>query len=453
MTTTQQTSTATRSARSCTPPFRKGWYVESGDSKEGLQGDLHCSEDASAPRSKRSAGSQRDLGDILVSTAVRRRVDDALRQSQVLPVEVTSPSSVVTLDCPDATTLYLEADTPSSVLDKLAWAWNKDREFLEVNVNMQMDDHPLNRVIGRYLRLDRADCNLNKYSGWLLCPDDSNLVLLVYIRYLDGNTPSSTASNLNVRCDPDELYRERSVVDFKYRLLPLPFMRQSGSDHKPAALASESDPPTIPVCLQDLPAIILLIPYHFVIYDTGRKLECVYGAPRPSMIRLAGVFHVYDAAIDDAREGQGGSGEPFDHGESGGKGALDNTSGALDGPYGLFDDKSSPSVDELELALSGTGDAGHSPPSPSPALRPTDSASCRDGAGGKEEGAGDIYACGNWEAQANTDEEAQECVKGDEKEDEEWEDPEYGEYLKAWAEDVWKASWEAPSQQAPPACT
>ncbi|KAL1727307.1 hypothetical protein EV714DRAFT_275756 [Schizophyllum commune] len=150
-------------------------------------------------------------------------------------------------------------------------------------------------------------------------------------------------------------------------------------------------------------------------------------------------------AIDDAREGQGGSGEPSD-GESGGKGALHNTSGPLDGPYGLVDDKSSLSADDLELASSGTGNGGHSPPSTSPALRPTDSAPCRDGAEGKGEGGGDIHACGNWGAQASTDEEAQECVKGDEGEDEEWEDPEYGEYLKAWAADVWKATWEAPSR-------
>ncbi|KAL1724440.1 hypothetical protein EV715DRAFT_285608 [Schizophyllum commune] len=141
-------------------------------------------------------------------------------------------------------------------------------------------------------------------------------------------------------------------------------------------------------------------------------------------------------AIDDAREGQGGSGEPSDHGESDGQGAHHKTSGPLDGPYGLFDDKSSPSVDELKLALSGTGNGGHSQPSPSPALRPTDSASCRDVAEGKGEGGGDMHACGNWEAQADVQEEAQECVEGAEDEDEEWEDPEYGEYSKAWAEDV-----------------
>ncbi|KAI5836429.1 hypothetical protein K523DRAFT_410749 [Schizophyllum commune Tattone D] len=302
---------------------------------------------------------------------------------------------------------------------------------------MQKDDHSLNRIIGRYL--DRADCDLNKYSGWLLCPDDLNLVLLMYIRYLDGNTPSSTASNLNVRCDPDE----------------------SGSDHKPAAPILESspsaqvqqtrhpsaDPPTVQVCLQDLPAFILPIPYHFVIYDTGKKLESVYGAPRPSMIRLAEVFHVSMTLATTL-------GIIWDIYYTGGKGALHNTSGPLDGPYGLCDDRCSPSADELELASSGTGNGGHSPPSPSSALIPTDSApeSCRDGAEGKGEGGGDIHACENWEAQAHADEEARECVKGAEDEDEEWEDPEYGEYLKAWAEDVWKASWEAPSRAVCTAC-
>lgn len=124
MTTTRQMSTAARSPRSCTPPFRKGWYVEDGDLEEDVQGEPQRSEDASAPRSKRSARLQfrgkkrrRKISETSsVSTAVRRRVDDALRQIRVLPIEATTPTCAVTLACPDASTLYLEPDTPSSVV-------------------------------------------------------------------------------------------------------------------------------------------------------------------------------------------------------------------------------------------------------------------------------------------------------------------------------------------------
>ncbi|KAI5892922.1 uncharacterized protein SCHCODRAFT_02579841 [Schizophyllum commune H4-8] len=452
-------STAARSPRSCTPPLRKGWYVEDVDSEEDVQGEPQRSGNASTPRSKRPARSQlrrrkrrRKISSETssVSTAVRRRVDDALRQIRVLPIEATTPTCAVTLACPDASTLYLEPDTPCSVLDKLAWAWNKDRGSLKVNLDIQKNEHPLNTVISRYL--NQTDCS--KCSRWLLCPDDPDLLLDMYLRYLDSDILSPPVSNPNVRCDPNELYRESNVVDFKYRLLPLPFTRQSESIHGLAPPVSESAPQAQvsltghpfakAPAIQDLPAIILPIPYHFVIYDTGKKLESIYGATRPTLNRVVEVFHVHIAlaAIDDAREGQGGSGEPSGHDESGGQSALDDT-------YGLCD-KSIPSTNDTGLASSSAGGVGHSPLSLSPALRPSDFASCRDVAEGQGENGGDMHACEKGDAQAGVDEEAQECGEG--ASDEEWEDQEYGEYLKAWAEDVWKATREVSSRAAGLTC-
>ncbi|KAI0669209.1 hypothetical protein C8Q78DRAFT_978002 [Trametes maxima] len=365
-----------------------------------------------------------------LSTHQRKNVDTAVK---ALEPNATGVYCVVTRASANMTILeyahVVAADTQDDVLDKLEWAW--DHQYGTFNVDTRRNIHPLDMAVRRYF--DRTDGRT--HNGWFWCPTDSILMLSML-----------AAWQKHPRRDPDQLYKNNK--EFKYRLVPFPAMRQTWSIRRLAHFVSDFNPQAQAqqywYPFNDLPAISLHVPYHFVICDTGKKLLSFYKDTQPTHEQLEKDFHVsYPEAvllaavldiynlwmsaepsaewkstgpinIGGAPEGQGGSGGPSSHGEGGGQGPPD--------------DKSGPPQSGPGLGVGRSGSSDGPAPSPlSPPLEPGDSASCRDLAvddGDPENGE---------EAQAD----------GAEDEDEEWEDPEYGEYLEAWAEDVWKATQEA----------
>ncbi|KAI0675852.1 hypothetical protein C8Q78DRAFT_352902 [Trametes maxima] len=378
-------------------------------------------------------------------TAQRRNVDATIK---ALEPNATSVYCVVTRASASMTILeyahVVPVSTRGDVLDKLEWVWNQGHGTF--NVDTQRNVHPLDIVLHRYF-----DCtDGNTHNGWFWCPDNMTLILIMFRRYMGRELTSPPVPIPNVRCNPDELYG--NIVDFKYRFIPFPSMRENWSIRKPTTFVSEFTPQTdvqqFHYPFTDLPVIILHVPYHFVIYDTGRKLFNFYKAMQPVpeqimqdfsvegsiALSLFAVWHIYGAWMNatPSQEWKSASG-PTDIGTPGGQagagGHSSHDGGQSSGSHGPPNDTSGSPQGGPGPGAGGIGDDGHAPPSFLPPLGPNDSASCCDLSVDKEE----------------SGEEAQ--VDGTE--DEEWEDPEYGEYLNAWVEDVWKATQDA---RQPPSC-
>ncbi|KAL1753048.1 hypothetical protein FB107DRAFT_264903, partial [Schizophyllum commune] len=351
-------------------------------------------------------------------TTQRRNVDDAVKAHEP---NATTVFCVVTKASAEMTILgyahVLSVGTPDDVLTKLEWVWNQ--ECGTFNVDTRRNVHPLDTVIHRYF--DRTDGNA--YNGWFWCPVDA-VVLEMRDSWQD-----------EVRHNPDSFYDQRK---FLYRLVPFPAMKQAWSIRRPADMLSEFKPSTQvqQSCypFRDLPVISLHVPYHFVICDTGKKLQTFYKDMDPTLHQIEADFYVphreavylkavmtlyklwmssepsaeWKSAgpsnIGGDPEVQPDSGGTSGHGASGGQGRTDDAGGPPQGSSGQ--------------GAGGSGSGGLAPSPLLPPLGPGDSISCRD------------LAVGDGES-------GEEMQMDDE---EEWEDAEYGEYLQAWVEDVWEAT-------------
>lgn len=190
-----------------------------------------------------------------------------------------------------------------------------------------------------------------------------------------------------------------------------------------------------------MPIVSLHIPYHFVICDTGRKLNSVYGTDNNKMLlnfpqefnMVFAVKSLYDAwmRVEPAWDSEGsfdialgdpspggpddgsghvGSGGPSSHGGNAGSGGQGPPAQDGNRPQG------GPGQGTLGTAPLGRRAALQS------SLAPGDSASCFG------------------PAEDDDDDELHDVPQEDEDSDEEWEDPEWGAWLEAWVEDVWEAT-------------
>lgn len=372
-------------------------------------------------------------------TTQRRNVDDAVKE---LESNSTRPYCVVTQASADMTILeyayVVGAATPDVVLDKLEWVWNK--VYCSFNVDTRKNIHPLDVAIHRYF--DRTDGN--RHNGWFWCPTDPQPILAMRRAYL-GDILLQPKFNPNMRRDPDEFYGSTKV--FKYRLIPFPEMKGTWSVRRPNHFTTEF---TSEIQVQqfyypfgDLPVISLHVPYHFVVYDTGKKLASFYGGTEPTQVQLGNDFKIHPDSIEaiillaiwqiyhawmsvepssqwKSAPSQPGAGGPDSQDDSGGPYSPGGSKGG-DG-QGLPDENNGSPQGGSGPKEGNTDAGGYGPTQLLPSLGPEDSASCRDVGEVEEESDGQVPV--------------------DADEDEEWEDPEYGAWLEAWAEDVWKATQE-----------
>ncbi|KAI0827564.1 hypothetical protein BC628DRAFT_1502097 [Trametes gibbosa] len=374
-----------------------------------------------------------------LTSSVRMKVDIAVAQ---LEPSADRPFCVVTRASSDCIVLeyahVLAVDTPSSVLDKLEWVWNMKHKTL--NVDTRRNIHPLDATLHQYFhRTDK-----NQHDGWFWLPDvgDFKLILDMHVHYR-GILAAAPSQHAKVRRNPDEFYKDQKV--FKYRFVPFPAMQNSWAVRRLTVPRQENGSTAEAEVVQHyypfdtMPVVSLHIPYHFVICDTGRKLDSVYGAdvskmaadfPQESLMLLA-VKNLYDAwmrvepawnsegsfdiavgepSSDRPDDGSGhvGSGGPFSHGGNAGSGGR--------GPPAQDDNR----------PQSGLGWGMGSVPVRRRAafqssLAPGDSGSCFSPDEDDEEG-------------------LLEVPQEDDDSDEEWEDLEWGAWLEAWREDVWEAT-------------
>ncbi|KAH9857320.1 hypothetical protein C2E23DRAFT_720575 [Lenzites betulinus] len=221
---------------------------------------------------------------------------------------------VVTHASQDCTVLeyahVLAADTPHEVFDKLEWLWNMPYSTLDVNTIENV--HPLDAAIRGYF--DHTDSD-DKPDGWfwLPHPDDLGIIKEIYKFYVGVDiTAPAPGQYPNVRRKPEEFYENQK--SFKYRFTPFPAMKNSWAVRRFAVPTSGLTPETPAVQhyypFDTLPPISLHIPYHFVICDTGRKLQSVYGddykdnkgvlqdhpeLDAPELLMITAVRGIYDA--------------------------------------------------------------------------------------------------------------------------------------------------------------
>ncbi len=196
----------------------------------------------------------------------------------------------------------------------------------------------------------------------------------------------------------------------------------------------------------EMPPVSLHIPYHFVICDTGRKLNGIYGSNfRDStpivrdfphlldfrtLVAVRGVYDAWMNAVPDpawmtrhTAEGQSGAGGPHIHHDLGSGGpASPNYGGNESGGKGASNQNS---VDQVpEQWGSGGTPVGHRASAQS-SLAPEDSATCRDAL-----------------VDSGSEKSSEEATAGDEEDedDEGEEDPEWEAWVQAWLEDVWEAT-------------
>ncbi|KAI0827572.1 hypothetical protein BC628DRAFT_1418194 [Trametes gibbosa] len=238
-----------------------------------------------------------------LSSDQRRNVNDAIKQ---LEPNVDRPFCVVTRASVGCTILeyahVLPAATTSEVLNKLEWVWNMKHKTL--NVDTRRNIHPLDATLHQYFH--RTDNN--KYNGWFWLPDtvDIKIISDMHDHYI-GILAAAPSQHAKMRRNPDEFYKDQKV--FKYRFVPFPAMQNSWAVRRLTVSRQENGSTAEAEVVQHyypfdtMPVVSLHIPYHFVICDTGRKLDSVYGAdvskmaadfPQGSLMLLA-VKNLYDA--------------------------------------------------------------------------------------------------------------------------------------------------------------
>ncbi|KAI0827612.1 hypothetical protein BC628DRAFT_1418252 [Trametes gibbosa] len=374
-----------------------------------------------------------------LQSSQRRNVDNAIKQ---LEPNADRPFCVVSRAFVDFTILeyahVLPAATPSEVLDKLEWVWNMKHGTLDVDTPRNI--HPLDVGLHRYF--DHAD--KNQHDGWFWLPDVGDFKLILdMLDHYTGILAAAPSQHAKMRRNPDEFYKDQKV--FKYRFVPFPAMRNSWAVRR-LTVPTQTFTADTPVVqhyypFSTMPIVSLHIPYHFVICDTGRKLNSVYGTDNNKMLlnfpqefnMVFAVKSLYDAwmRVEPAWDSEGsfdialgdpspggpddgsghvGSGGPSSHGGNAGSGGQGPPAQDGNRPQG------GPGQGTLGTAPLGRRAALQS------SLAPGDSASCFG------------------PAEDDDDDELHDVPQEDEDSDEEWEDPEWGAWLEAWVEDVWEAT-------------
>ncbi|KAI0808325.1 hypothetical protein C8Q74DRAFT_1363716 [Fomes fomentarius] len=336
------------------------------------------------------------------------------------------------------------ADGPYCAFDKLEWAW--DLGYHTLNVDTRWNIQLLCPELHRHFDHTKH----GKHDGWFWLPDSDDAATLVTMyEYYVGCTLAqpAPAQYPNVPRNPATFYEGKG--SFKYRLIPFPAMKSAWPVRQLGDTSSQftKDSPVTQYYypFAEMPPVSLHIPYHFVICDTGRKLNGIYGSnfrditpimqdfPHlldfRTLVAVRGIYDAWMKAVPDpawikphTTEGQSRVRGPHIHHDVGsGDPSSSNHGGNEGGGQGASNQNS---VDQV----SGQWDTGGTPvghrASAQSSLAPEDSDTCRDA-----QGSGSEKSC------------EEEAVEDEEDEDDEGEeDPEWEAWVQAWLEDVWEAT-------------
>ncbi|THV07358.1 hypothetical protein K435DRAFT_742461 [Dendrothele bispora CBS 962.96] len=165
--------------------------------------------------------------------------------------------------------------TPSVEIDCLEWSWNM--KYHTLNVDTRNNVQTVRTGLHRWYDMTEA----SKPVGWFWFPDDF-VIRGFHSTYVGAKDIDSVAGRkTNARKDPFSFYTRPSLDTFRYRLIPLPGMAESWSVKRYTGNPfSPFDPELLlhyKYPFENLPICDLHIPYHFVIVNTGKKLQQLYG--------------------------------------------------------------------------------------------------------------------------------------------------------------------------------
>ncbi|TRM65272.1 hypothetical protein BD626DRAFT_216083 [Schizophyllum amplum] len=378
-----------------------------------------------------------------IQTARKRAVDEEVKLQDPSVTKNYRTRCVVSRATDKLTLLeyvhVLPAATRSKKLDLLEWCWGLARYTL--NVDSRKNIHPLRSSMHKWFDTTKD----KKAIGWFWLPTDLLVLLSMHAFYVKGK-----------KAHPEEPDRQRDIgqfyanaTSFEYRFIAFPEMATSWSviQHDGHSTVADHSSVTFhhyPFSTMD--PIQLHVPYHYVVANTGKKLRIRYDTS-PTMAELASdfpflhadlalcmslVWEIYDAwmhADPDPDWMKNGRRSGDDHGGS----SVPKGGGQLDqGDMSAHDaaaDGRRRSKDASEDSQGRGVGAARSPEHESDhPLAPEDSASCR--------------AVSEDSAERSIDDEAPPVD-----EEEEWEDPEYFDWMKTWVDDVWRATH---SENLPP---
>ncbi|KAH9856883.1 hypothetical protein C2E23DRAFT_857101 [Lenzites betulinus] len=414
-----------------------------------LQGSATSADPYPPPSTRRKQKSS-------LQTAERNKVD---KKAKEIEPEADSPFCVVT-HAPDRYTIIEYAHlVPAAVAHqedkaKLEWAWDLrvgtcDKTYLNAPDNI----HPLDVTLHRYF--DRTENNTHNGWFWLPCGNGAFDIIANMREYYVGTRMGSPEQYPNARRNPFEFYpdsEDNKPFEFKYQLVPFPAMKTSWAVRRLDFPVAEFSPATkfeqYYYPFETVPHMVLHVPYHSVIYDTGRKLSGAYTIPHlvDSMLKqdfgrlgaitlivLQSMKDIYEAwnaskpdwlkkAFSDTQPTSGGPNDSSSLGSGGSSGHGSDAGGS----------DQNPSAQDGAHSQGGFGQgAGHAQFARragihSSSLAPEDSASCVD----NPEDFEDAYE--------------EETQPEDEDSDEEYEDPEWLARLQAWMKEVYEATHERP---------
>ncbi|KAI0760146.1 hypothetical protein C8Q74DRAFT_1177319, partial [Fomes fomentarius] len=222
-------------------------------------------------------------------TGQRQNVDETVKQLQP---NADGSYCVVTRATREFAVLdyshVLPVATKDKILDKLEWAWDLNYFTLNVDTRRNIQLQIVCPEIHRHF----DETKKSNHDGWFWLPDwdDVATLMKMYDCYvgctMDGPAP---AQYPNVRRNPDTFYEGRT--SFKYRLIPFPAMksawavRQLGDTTSPFTKDSPVTQYYYP--FTEMPPVYLHIPYHFIICDTGRKVNGIYGSNYEDSTQIA----------------------------------------------------------------------------------------------------------------------------------------------------------------------
>ncbi|KAL1755251.1 hypothetical protein FB107DRAFT_290991 [Schizophyllum commune] len=215
-----------------------------------------------------------------IGTTQRRVVDELVKATRI---DAPSTFCVVTLAGERATYLeyahVVERATAPEILTKLEWSWGM--QYQTFNVHTRFNIHPLD--VGLHRFFDRKG-----HNGWFWLPVLDDVIRQMCRAYTGFTTAGATPNHLNARRMPNEFYLGNKT--HPYRLIPFPAMDGTRPISVFPDVISECDPHTP---MEDhyypfdiLPTRSLHVPYHLVIYNTGRKLSEFYEGCRPTEVQL-----------------------------------------------------------------------------------------------------------------------------------------------------------------------